>query len=130
MLVTQAFFKEMENHYGKRTRGSYSTDAIAITEKSEDPERAALVLDYMKGDVNLNRLLLGGIIGCGAGVAVGAAGTDVGARVVFGVGCGVWSGVGVLSGVGVGVSSRASFITTVCISPVGRTVKSILSATL
>lgn len=27
----------------KRTRGSYSTDAIAITEKSEDPERAALV---------------------------------------------------------------------------------------
>ena len=47
----------------KRTRGSYSTDAIAITEKSEDPERAALVLDYMKGDVNLNRLLLGGIEG-------------------------------------------------------------------
>lgn len=47
----------------KRNRGSYSTDAIAITEKSEDPERAALVLDYMKGDVNLNRLLLGGIEG-------------------------------------------------------------------
>lgn len=47
----------------KRNRGSYSTDAIAITEKSEDPERAALVLDYMKGDVNLNRLLMGGIEG-------------------------------------------------------------------
>lgn len=47
----------------KRSRGSYSVDAIAITEKSADPERAALVLDYMKGDVNLNRLLLGGIEG-------------------------------------------------------------------
>jgi putative aldouronate transport system substrate-binding protein len=47
----------------KRNRGSYSVDAIAITEKSEDPERAALVLDYMKGDVELNRLLLGGIEG-------------------------------------------------------------------
>ena len=43
----------------KRNRGSYAVDAIAITEKSEDQERAALVLDYMKGDVNLNRLLLG-----------------------------------------------------------------------
>lgn len=71
-----------------------------------------------------------GIVSSGVGVAVGAAGTGVGAGVVFGVGCGVWSGVGVLSGVGVGVSSRASYITTVCISPVGRTVKSILSATL
>ena len=47
----------------KRNRGSYAVDAIAITEKSEDPERAALVLEYMKGDVNLNRLLLGGIEG-------------------------------------------------------------------
>lgn len=47
----------------KRNRGWYSVDAIAITQKSEDPERAALVLDYMKGDVNLNRLLLGGIEG-------------------------------------------------------------------
>lgn len=47
----------------KRNRGSYSVDAIAITEKSADPERAALVLDYMKGDVDLNRLLLGGIEG-------------------------------------------------------------------
>ena len=47
----------------KRCRGSYSVDAIAITQKSAIPERAALVLDYMKGDVNLNRLLLGGIEG-------------------------------------------------------------------
>ena len=47
----------------KRCRGSYSVDAIAITQKSKIPERAALVLDYMKGDVNLNRLLLGGIEG-------------------------------------------------------------------
>ena len=42
----------------KRSRGAYSVDATAITEKSADPERAALVLDYMKSDVNLNRLLL------------------------------------------------------------------------
>lgn len=47
----------------KRSRGSYAVDAIAITEKSADPERAALVLDYMKGDAQLNRLLLGGIEG-------------------------------------------------------------------
>lgn len=47
----------------KRNRGSYSVDAIAISQKSADPERAALVLDYMKGDVNLNRLLLGGVEG-------------------------------------------------------------------
>ena len=47
----------------KRSRGAYSTDATAITEKSADPERAALVLDYMKSDVDLNRLLLGGIEG-------------------------------------------------------------------
>lgn len=47
----------------KRNRGSYSVDATAITSKSADPERAALVLDYMKGDVDLNRLLLGGIEG-------------------------------------------------------------------
>jgi putative aldouronate transport system substrate-binding protein len=47
----------------KRSRGAYSVDATAITEKSADPERAALVLDYMKSDVDLNRLLLGGIEG-------------------------------------------------------------------
>lgn len=46
-----------------RSRGSYATDATAIATKSEHPERAALVLDYMKSDVNLNRLLLGGIEG-------------------------------------------------------------------
>lgn len=47
----------------KRRRGSYSTDAIAITTNSKNQERAALVLDYMKNDVNLNRLLMGGIEG-------------------------------------------------------------------
>ena len=47
----------------KRSRGAYSTDATAITTKSENPERAALALDYMKSDVDLNRLLLGGIKG-------------------------------------------------------------------
>lgn len=46
-----------------RRRGSYADDAIAITYSSKNPERAALVLDYMKSDVNLNRLLLGGIEG-------------------------------------------------------------------
>lgn len=47
----------------KRAKSSYASDAIAITQKSKDPKRAALVLDYMKSDVNLNRLLLGGIKG-------------------------------------------------------------------
>lgn len=46
-----------------RSRASYATDAIAITTKSKNQQRAALVLDYMKSDVNLNRLLLGGIEG-------------------------------------------------------------------
>lgn len=46
-----------------RSRASYATDAIAITTKSEDQQRAALVLDYIKSDVSLNRLLLGGIEG-------------------------------------------------------------------
>lgn len=47
----------------KRARGAYSTDATAIATKSADPERAALTLDYMKSDVDLNRLLVGGIEG-------------------------------------------------------------------
>lgn len=47
----------------KRSRGAYSVDATAITAKAADPERAALVLDYMKSNVDLNRLLLGGIEG-------------------------------------------------------------------
>lgn len=46
-----------------RRRGSYADDATAIAYNSKNPERAALVLDYMKSDVNLNRLLLGGIEG-------------------------------------------------------------------
>lgn len=46
-----------------RSRTSYSTDAIAITTSSKDPERTALVLDYMKSDVGLNRLLMGGMEG-------------------------------------------------------------------
>ena len=46
-----------------RRRGSYADDATAITASSKNPQRAALVLDYMKSDVNLNRLLLGGIEG-------------------------------------------------------------------
>lgn len=47
----------------KRCRASYATDAIAITTKSKDQKRAARVLDYMKSNVSLNRLLLGGIEG-------------------------------------------------------------------
>jgi putative aldouronate transport system substrate-binding protein len=46
-----------------RCSASYATDAIAITSKSKDQQRAALALDYMKSDVNLNRLLLGGVEG-------------------------------------------------------------------
>ena len=46
-----------------RSRASYATDAIAITTKSDKQERAALVLDYMKTDTDLNRLLMGGIEG-------------------------------------------------------------------
>lgn len=36
---------------------------IAVATNSKNPERAALVLDYMKSDVDLNRTLLGGIQG-------------------------------------------------------------------
>lgn len=46
-----------------RRRASYADDAIAIPVNSKNQERAALVLDYIKNDVNLNRLLLGGIEG-------------------------------------------------------------------
>lgn len=46
-----------------RCRASYAADAIAITAKSQNQQRAALVLDYMKSDVDLNRLLMGGIEG-------------------------------------------------------------------
>ena len=52
-----------------------------------------------------------GIIGIGAGVAVGAlAGAGVGAGLLPGVGCGVLLGV---SSCGVSSGMRASFITTV-----------------
>ena len=44
-------------------RAHYNGDMIAIASNSKDPERAALVLDYMKSDVDLNRTLLGGIKG-------------------------------------------------------------------
>lgn len=46
-----------------RSKASYATDAIAITTKSDKQERAALTLDYMKTDTDLNRLLMGGIEG-------------------------------------------------------------------
>lgn len=44
-------------------RSRYNGDMIAIATNSKNPERAALVLDYMKSDVDLNRTLLGGIKG-------------------------------------------------------------------
>ena len=44
-------------------RSRYNGDMIAIATNSKRPERAALVLDYMKSDVDLNRTLLGGIRG-------------------------------------------------------------------
>ena len=44
-------------------RANYSGDAFAITSSSENPERAALALDLMKNDFDLNTLLKGGIEG-------------------------------------------------------------------
>ena len=44
-------------------RSRYNGDMIAVATNSKNPERAALVLDYMKSDVDLNRTLLGGIQG-------------------------------------------------------------------
>lgn len=44
-------------------RSRYNGDMIAIATNSKHPERAALVLDYMKSNVDLNRTLLGGIRG-------------------------------------------------------------------
>ncbi len=44
-------------------RGRYNGDMTAIATNSKDPERAALVLDYIKSDVDLNRTLMGGIKG-------------------------------------------------------------------
>ena len=41
----------------------YSGDAMAITAHSKNPERAALVLDYIKNDPDLNLLIIGGIEG-------------------------------------------------------------------
>lgn len=44
-------------------RSRYNGDMIAIATNSKNPERAALVLDYMKSDIDLNRTMLGGIRG-------------------------------------------------------------------
>jgi ABC-type glycerol-3-phosphate transport system substrate-binding protein len=45
----------------KFKRSSYSGDSMAITANSENPERAAMALDLIKNNVDLNRLLVGGI---------------------------------------------------------------------
>ncbi|MDE6925072.1 MAG: ABC transporter substrate-binding protein, partial [Acetatifactor sp.] len=44
-------------------RGSYADDTVAITAKSKVPERAALVLDCLKGFPEVNNLVVGGIEG-------------------------------------------------------------------
>lgn len=44
-------------------RGSYADDTVAITAKSKLPERAALVLDCLKGFPEVNNLVVGGIEG-------------------------------------------------------------------
>ncbi len=44
-------------------RGSYADDTVAITTKSEMPERAALVMDCLKGFSEVNNLVVGGIEG-------------------------------------------------------------------
>lgn len=46
-----------------RGRGSYADDAVAITSSSKNPERAALVLDCLKGFPEVNNMILGGIEG-------------------------------------------------------------------
>lgn len=47
----------------KAMRGSYADDTVAITAKSTIPERAALVLDCLKGFPEVNNLVVGGIEG-------------------------------------------------------------------
>lgn len=47
----------------KRARGSYADDCIAIAANSQDPERAALVLDALKAFPEVNNLIIGGIQG-------------------------------------------------------------------
>lgn len=47
----------------KAMRGSYADDTVAITAKSQIPERAALVLDCLKGFPEVNNLVVGGIEG-------------------------------------------------------------------
>jgi hypothetical protein len=47
----------------KMARARYYGDMIAIASHSKNPERAALALDYMKSDPDLNHLLLGGVKG-------------------------------------------------------------------
>ncbi len=47
----------------KAMRGSYADDTVAITAKSKLPERAALVLDCLKGFPEVNNLVVGGIEG-------------------------------------------------------------------
>lgn len=42
---------------------SYANDATAIAASSKNPERAAMVLDLMKNNADLNNLLVGGIKG-------------------------------------------------------------------
>lgn len=45
----------------KTRRASYSADAVAITSNSKHPDRAAMALDLMKNNKDLNLLLIGGI---------------------------------------------------------------------
>ena len=47
----------------KAQRGSYADDTIAIPNASKTPERAALVLDCLKGFPEVNNLVVGGIEG-------------------------------------------------------------------
>lgn len=47
----------------KAMRGSYADDTVAIAAKSKLPERAALVMDCLKGFPELNNLVVGGIEG-------------------------------------------------------------------
>ena len=57
-----ADYVDITNHIIPRVT-NYAGDAMAIVRNSKNPERAAMVLDYIKNDKDLNLLTMGGIEG-------------------------------------------------------------------
>jgi ABC-type glycerol-3-phosphate transport system substrate-binding protein len=58
----KADYVDITNHIVPR-QTIYSGDAMAIPRSSKNPERAAMVLDFIKNDKDLNLLIMGGIQG-------------------------------------------------------------------